>query len=220
MKTTLFYNGICHSMKAQDDVFSAFTVVDGRIACVYTEDEAAKLRLADFGNKVDLQGKHVYPCLIDGHTHMLLTIAVMAMGFNACEITKDGVEPHTVAGVEARVRDYAAKQKKNAVIAINNYICTAIDERRMPTREELDDWGGGRAMVIYNIDGHSTSLSSAMLKKIGIDPEGHSGVLTGEDNERAQGRIIDVVGGAISLPTLARGCRIRHQRGRGTGGQR
>ena len=205
MKTTLFYNGICHSMKAQDDEFSAFTVVDGRIDRVYGKDEAKKLQLSDFKDKVDLKGQHVYPCLIDGHTHMLLTIAVMAMGFNACEITKTGVEPHTVAGVEARVRDYAAKQKKDAVIAINNYICTAIDERRMPTRAELDDWGGGRAMVIYNIDGHSTSLSSAMLKKIGIDPAGHSGVLTGEDNERAQGRIIDIVGGAISLPTLARG---------------
>ena len=205
MKTTLFYNGICHSMKGQEDVFSAFTVSGGRITQVYGEAEAKALSLSDFRNKVDLQGRHVYPCLIDGHTHLLLTIAVMAMGFNACEITKTGVEPHTVAGVEQRVRAYAAKQKPDAVIAVNNYIRTAIDERRMPTREELDDWGGGRALVIYNIDGHSTSLSSAMLKKIGIDPAGHSGVLTGEDNERAQGRIIDAVGGAISLPVLARG---------------
>ena len=205
MKTTLFYNGICHSMKGQYDVFSAFTVSGGRIVRVYKKDEAQKLCLSDFEDKVDLLGKHVYPCLIDGHTHMLLTVAVMAMGFNACEITKDGVEPHTIAGVRERVSNYAAKQKKDAVIAINNYIRTAIDERRMPTREELDDWCGGRAVVIYNIDGHSTSLSSAMLKKIGIEPDGHSGVLTGEENERAQGRLIDAVGGAISLPTLARG---------------
>ncbi|MCQ2421092.1 MAG: amidohydrolase family protein, partial [Clostridia bacterium] len=41
--------------------------------------------------------------------------------------------------------------------------------------------------------------------KIGIDPEGHSGILTGEENERAQGRIIDAVGSAISLSALARG---------------
>ena len=205
MKTILFYNGICHSMRAEDDVFSAFTVSGGRITRVYKADEAANLRPSDFKDAVDLGGQHVYPCLIDGHTHMLLTIAVMAMGFNACEITKTGVEPHTIAGVEKRVREYASRQKPGAVIAINNFIRTAIDERRMPTREELDDWGGGRAMVIYNIDGHSTSLSSAMLRKIGIAPEGHSGVLTGEENERAQGRIIDVVGGAISLPTLAKG---------------
>ena len=205
MKTTLFYNGICHSMKGRDDVFSAFAVSGGRIVRVFGEDEAQALQLSDFGDKIDLRGRHVYPCLIDGHTHMLLTIAVMAMGFNACEITKTGVEPHTLAGVEARVREYAARQKPGAVIAVNNYIRTAMDERRMPTREELDDWGGGRPMVIYNIDGHSTSLSSAMLKRIGIEPEGHSGVLTGEDNERAQGRIIDEVGSAVSLPVLARG---------------
>ena len=155
--------------------------------------------------RVDLEGKHVYPCLIDGHTHMLLTIAVMAMGFNACEIRADGVQPHTVAGVEKRVREYAAKQKPDAVIAINNYILTAIDERRMPTKEELDDWGGGRPIVIYNIDGHSTSLSTAMLRLVGIDPEGHSGVLQGEENERTQGRIIDTVGASISLPVLAKG---------------
>ncbi len=192
-------------MRSQDDVFSAFEVSGGRITRVYGEDEAKKLRLSDFKQKVDLKGQHVYPCLIDAHTHMLLTVAVMAMGFNACEITQSGVEPHTVAGVGARVRGYAARQKPDAVIAVNNYICTAMDEHRMPTRKELDDWGGGRAMVIYNIDGHSTSLSSAMLKKLGMEPEGHSGVLTGEDNERAQGRIIDTVGGAMSLPVLARG---------------
>ena len=205
MKETLFYNCRAHSMRLQEEVFGAFAVKDGKIIRTFSEEDAKSIDISQYKNKIDLGGKHVYPCLIDGHTHLLLTVAVMAMGFNACEITKDGVEPHTVAGVGERVREYASHEKKNAVIAINNYIRTAIDERRMPTREELDSWGGGRAMVIYNIDGHSTSLSSEMLRKIGIDPEGHSGVLTGEDNERAQGRIIDVVGGAISLPTLARG---------------
>ncbi len=155
--------------------------------------------------EVDLNGKHVYPCLIDGHTHMLLTIATMAMGFNACEITANGVEPHDIRGIEQRVREYASKQKSNAVIAINNYIKSAIDERRMPTKDELDDWTDGRATVIYNIDGHSTSLSSKMLELIGIDPKDHNGVLSGEENERAQGRIIDILGGMITPSMLAKG---------------
>ena len=187
-------------MVSESDTADYMVVHKGRIAEIGRGTPALNVK-----NRVDLGGKHVYPCLIDGHTHMLLTVAVMAMGFNACEITAGGVEPHTVAGVEKRVREYAAKQKPDAVIAINNYILTAIDERRMPTRQELDDWGGGRAIVIYNIDGHSTSLSTAMLKLVGIEPEGHSGVLQGEENERTQGRIIDAVGGSISLPVLAKG---------------
>ena len=194
----------------EDEVFSAFEVTDGRIGRTFRAAEAESINLSDYAEVTDLRGRHVYPCLIDGHTHMLLTIGVMATGFNACEITKSGVEPHTISGVEQRVRAYASRQKPGALIAINNYIRTAIDERRMPTREEMDDWGGGRPMVIYNIDGHSTSLSSSMLKLIGIDSEGHSGVLTGEENERAQGRLIDRIGGAISLPALARGIAAFH----------
>jgi hypothetical protein len=37
---------------------------------------------------------------------MHFSIAVMAMGFKVCEITKDGVEPHKLAGVEKKIREY------------------------------------------------------------------------------------------------------------------
>ena len=202
---TLFYNGKFHTMVSEEDQKNYMIVEDGKIIELGNEIDISK-----FQNKVDLLGKHVYPCLIDGHTHMLLTIAVMAMGFNACEITKDGIEPHTIAGVEKRVREYVRDKGPKEIIAINNYIRTAIDERRMPTREELDSWGGGRPIVIYNIDGHSTSLSTAMLNLVGIPSENHSGVLEGEENERAQGRIIDTVGSVLGLKELARGIAKLH----------
>lgn len=198
---TRFVNGIIHTGVTKEAVCSCMTVENGRIAELADAEE----QLMPCRNRVDLEGKHVYPCLIDGHIHLLLTVAVMAMGFNICEITAEGVEPHTMEGIEARFRAYAARQKKDAVIACNNYILTAVDERRMPSKEELDDWGQGRPVIIYNIDGHSTALSSAMLRKIGIEPEGHSGVLQGEENERAQGRIMDVVGSLMTLPMLAKG---------------
>lgn len=197
-------------MVTENDIYCGMLVSDGRIEEMYSVksqvQEFMREHLADRSiEHVDLNGEHVYPCLIDGHVHLLLTIAVMAMGFNACEIKGGGVEPHTLAGVEARVREYASHQKPDAIIAINNYIMSAIDERRMPDKNELDDWGEGRPVVIYNIDGHSTALSSKMLELIGIDPSTSNGVLQGEDNERAQGRIIDTVGSAISLPVLAKG---------------
>lgn len=186
-------------MVNEEDSFYAMDVEEGRIKKIYRTKEEFK------GDGIDLKGKHVYPCLIDGHVHLLLTVAVMAMGFNICEITEDGVKPSTVEGALARLKEYADKQKKDAIIACNNYILTAIDERRMPTKEELDIAGSGRPVVIYNIDGHSTALSTAMLKLVGIDPRCHNGILQGEENERTQGRIIDTVGGSISIPTLAKG---------------
>lgn len=203
MSKTLFTNAVIHTGRTESEIFGSMLTENGVIRELYPVQKAT---VHDKNAKVvDLNGQHVYPCLIDAHVHMLLTVAVMAMGFNICEITAEGVQPHTLKGVEERLRSYVSGQKKDAVIACNNYILTAIDERRMPTKEELDDWCGGRAVVIYNIDGHSTSLSTKMLELVGINPEGHSGVLQGEENERTQGRIIDKVGSMITLPMLAKG---------------
>ena len=202
MSKTIFQNAVIHTGRTETEVYGAMLVENGTIKALYPAGEEPELPKA---KKVDLKGQHVFPCLIDAHVHMLLTVAVMAMGFNVCEITADGVQPHTLAGVEERLREYAGKQKKDAIIACNNYILTAVDERRMPTKEELDDWCGGRPVVIYNIDGHSTSLSTKMLELVGISPEGHNGVLQGEENERTQGRIIDKVGSMMTLPMLAKG---------------
>ena len=202
-KTILFENGIFHSGKTETDTFSFMTVSDGRITGTYTERPEGTFRTV-----VDLQGKHVYPCLIDGHVHGLMSIAVMAMGFSICEITEHGVEPDSLAGIEERLRAYAAPLKKHEIIACNNYITSAVREHRLPTKEELDAWGGGRPVVIYNIDGHSTALSTEMLKLVGLDPKQSDGVLTGEENDRIQGHIIDVVGSKMTPALLAKGAAV------------
>ena len=194
----LYKNAVFHSGISESDTFSYLLEDKGRILATYTERPHGRFE------EIDLKGRHVYPCLIDGHTHMLLTVAVLSMGFNICEIGGNGVEPKTMAGIEKRLREYAERQPKDAIVACNNYILTAIDERRLPNRQELDAWGGGRPVVIYNIDGHSTALSTAMLRLAGLDEKG-SGVLTGEENERAQGRILDAMSSAITLPKLAKG---------------
>ena len=201
MKRTLFYNGIFHSGVSEAHTFRFMEVTDGTITGTYQK----KPRDVKYSKEISLGGKHVYPCLIDGHVHMLFSIAVMAMGFNICEITSDGVEPHNLAGVEKKIREYAARQPKNSVIAANNYILTAVDERRLPTKDELDEWAGGRPIVIYNIDGHSSALSTKMLNKLEIDPTEHNGTLSGEAHERVQGRLTDIIGKSITLPLLAKG---------------
>lgn len=199
-KETLFVNGTFHSGISETDAFSCMTVRNGVITGTYAREPGGS-----YARRVDLGGKHVYPCLIDAHVHLLLTVAVMAMGFSICEITPEGVEPHSMAGVGERIRAYAATQKKNGVIACSNFIQTAVDEHRMPTKEELDDWGQGRPVVVYNIDGHSTSLSSRMLSLLDMDPKACTGMFRGEENERIQGRLIDVVGSRMTPSMLAKG---------------
>ncbi|MBQ0041021.1 MAG: amidohydrolase family protein [Clostridiales bacterium] len=230
MKNRLFFNGIIHSMCSEEDTFYGMLVTEGRIArrfdCKeqvdeYIDENTAKWigtpnpdmssknssyqRRLELPEMINLNGKHVYPCLTDGHTHLLQTVASMATGFNCCDIIGNSVEPHTLEGVEARVREYASDKSEDAILVGKQYVITAIDERRMPTKEELDDWAGGRAIVLYGFDGHSTAHSTAMLEKLGIDPETTDGVLQGEANETAQGRIIDTVGESLGVKDIANG---------------
>lgn len=201
MGKILFTDGIFHSGKSEEDVFHYLAVEDGRITGTYQDRPQDE----KYSREFSLGGVHVYPCLIDSHVHLMFTIATAATGFPVCEITADGVQPHNLSGVERKIRDYVKGKKKDELIAASNYILSAMEERRLPTRAELDDWGGGRPIVIYNIDGHSSSLSTEMLCRIGINPDGHDGILSGEAHERVQGKLTDVIASSITLPVLAKG---------------
>ena len=107
MKKILFCDGIFHSGKSEYDTFAYMTVENGIITGTYHKRPAGK-----YTEEISLGGQHVYPCLIDGHIHMLFTIAAMAMGFNICEITDEGVVPSDIRGVEKKIRSYAASQKR------------------------------------------------------------------------------------------------------------
>ena len=196
-KALLFTDAVIHTGRDEAHTASSMLVKNGRVV---------SLDPADAGNSqvVSLGGRHVYPCIIDGHIHLLPTV-VTSTGFTVCRIENGAVVPHNIDGVEAEVRAFADKQPKGALIVGTNYIATAVDERRLPSRQELDDWCGGRAAIIYTIDGHASALSSAMLKKLDIDPAGHSGVLTGEAHERVQGRLTDIIASSVTPRTIARG---------------
>ena len=205
MKQELFYNGIFHPMTEEGKTFSAMTVCSGRISGTFEEKPEGS-----YFRETDLKGAHVYPCLIDGHVHMLYTIAVLAKGFDVCSVTAEGVKPDRLEEIGSKIREYCRGRGRNEIIAANSYVLSAVTEKRMPTKGELDEWAGGRPIVVYNIDGHSTALSTAMLKLIGINPEGHSGILTGEENDRNQGKITDLIGAQMGLSSLAKGIAALH----------
>ena len=72
MKATLFVNGIFHIYGRQESKNGAMAVLEGRILCIGTEEEA--LRCFPPGvclQKIDLENKHVFPGFIDSHLHLI-----------------------------------------------------------------------------------------------------------------------------------------------------
>jgi len=199
MNKILYYNAVIHTMENEAAVAESMLVEKGHI-------KALNVRSAPGAKRVDLKGQHVYPCMIDGHTHLLPTVVLAGNGFEICRIENGTVRPNTMSEIEQRLRAFAEGKGKRSILVANNYILTAIDERRLPNRWELDAWCGGRPVIIYTIDGHASALSSKMLEKLDIRDETHDGILMGEVHERSQGRLTDLIAGAVTPAILARGC--------------
>ena len=106
-KCTLFENARFHTGRRETEVFSFMLVEKGRIKALSNERPAPQ----EYCRRVDLGGGHAYPCLIDGHTHLLYTIVAAAMGFDVCTLQAGQVVPDTLAGVEQRLRAFAAGKK-------------------------------------------------------------------------------------------------------------
>lgn len=196
----LYTDGIIHTMESETAVASSMLVEDGRILELDVDESTCK-----GAKKISLHNRHVYPCLIDGHVHLLYTVILSAAGFSICEIRDGRVVPENLAGIEKRLREFTQGKPKDAIITGNGYIMTGIAEHRLPNRRELDEWCGGRPTVIYTIDGHASALSTSMMKHLGMDPEGSDGILSGEAHERVQGRITDIIAAGVTPLVLAQG---------------
>lgn len=152
-----------------------------------------------------LKGMHVFPALTDSHVHLLYTMILAASSFNICEITAEGIAPDCMAGVEQKIRAYCGAHPKQKIIVANQYILSAMKEKRLPSRQELDEWTGGRCMIIYNIDGHSSSISTALMEKLKLPAQGSDGRFFGEAHEFMQGKVTNLIAASVTPSVLAAG---------------
>ena len=135
MMKKLYFNGKIHSMASENDIFSVMVTEGEKIT--YTGNEIPS---GNFDEKIDLKGKHVYPTMTDSHLHLLYTIVLAAASFNICEITSDGVKPDNMAEIGERVKAFCKANPKQKIITANGFIISAVNEKRLPTRFELDEW--------------------------------------------------------------------------------
>lgn len=197
--STLYYGGAIHTLRTPEECFEAMGVENGRV--VWLGHTAA----GRWEKRVDLAGMHVYPALTDSHLHLLYTLVLAANSFMICQVGPGGVEPGDLAGAERRMRLYCSQNPRQKIVVANGYIPSAIAEKRLPTRRELDEWTGGKSCVVYSIDGHSSAMSTAMLRALGLAAEGHSGQFWGEEHEFMQGRVTGLIARSVTPAMLAKG---------------
>jgi predicted amidohydrolase YtcJ len=155
-----------------DDGFSiaqALAVRDGRIVAVGS-DAAVRGLAGGTTRQIPLHGRTVLPGLIDSHVH-----AVSAATY---EFDHPVPEMNSIADIQEYIRQRAAVTPEGEPIRLQQVFVTRLDERRFPTRRELDA-AAPRHPVVYRT-GPDAALNSLALELCGIDkatalPEGSPG---------------------------------------------
>jgi predicted amidohydrolase YtcJ len=125
----------------------------------------------DFGSysKIDLKGRTVVPGFVDAHTHFYYF--ALSLG----RVMLDSVE--SLEKCLERIKQFSAKQPKDAWIVGDGYSPDRFTKRIEPDRYMLDKVTGGRPAFIFSKDQHTAWVNSRALEIAGIDentlqPEG------------------------------------------------
>jgi len=118
-------------------------------------------RLVTSGVEVERIAGIAIPGLRDAHTHPL--------GLAAARSRLDVSDALTIAGVGSalgrRLEDLDA-----AALVATGLDDERIEERRMPTRQELDSFTGDRPVLVYRHCSHIAAANSAALSLAGVGP--------------------------------------------------
>ena len=187
-----------------DSAADAVAVTAGRIAAVGTEADLRAMA-GPATQIVPLGGRTLVPGFHDAHCH------VLGFGLTLAAVTLTGVPtiPELVRRLQARADETNAGPE--TWVRGRGYNQNIMDEKRHPTRLDLDQVGGGRPYVlITHASGHAVSVNSRVLERMGVspntpDPPGGT-IVRGDDGE-ATGVLLETAANlaydAAPEPTVA-----------------
>ncbi|MFE3604096.1 amidohydrolase [Streptomyces sp. NPDC059142] len=151
-RTVLLRRGEVHS--PADPFATAMLVERGHVSWVGSEG-AADSFVAGADEVVDLDGALVTPAFTDAHVHATATgLALMGL---------DLFGAGSLGEALALVRAHGAARSDERILLGHGWDAERWPERRAPTRAELDEAAGGRALYLPRVDVHSAVVTTALL---------------------------------------------------------
>ena len=165
----IFEHGTLLTQEPAMPTARAMAVLGGRIMAVGRADEISALA-GPATQRVDLGGRTLVPGLIDAHAHvwkighLLTTMVDLRRTTSLGELTRALAPAHARLGAD----DWLLGRGFNEA---------NLDERRMPTRADLDAVVASRPVVLTRTCGHICAVNSVALARAGItrdtaDPQG------------------------------------------------
>jgi predicted amidohydrolase YtcJ len=111
----------------------------------------------------DLGGRTVVPGFVDAHIHPIFH------GLSLQGVPCLPPRVNSIGDLRREVAQYAARVPTGAWVWGQGYDDTRLEERRHPRREDLDDVGSDRPVVLTRVCGHMCVANSRALELAGVD---------------------------------------------------
>jgi len=164
----IYFGGDIITMEGDSAIYAeALAVKDNNIVFVGSKREADE-RKTDSTVMHDLQGKTLFPGFIDAHCHFG-GFPLQAVGAQLLPPPDAGVA--TISSLQQTLRAWATPEN----IALTGWIFGAgydesvMEEKRHPTKQELDQVSTEYPIIVIHISGHFCSMNSKGLEMMGIN---------------------------------------------------
>ena len=152
---TVLYNGRIYTMEAEGQAVQAIGIRDNKIVFVGSNEEAAGLK-AD--QMIDLQGRTVLPGFNEGHMHLA------SYGHIYHHVTL--FHCRSVAECLEEIRRFRLEHPQAAYVFARGWNEDYFEEKRYPTRQELDAVCADVPVELVRVCGHMSVCNSKAIELI------------------------------------------------------
>jgi len=192
---TLYFNGDIITMEGDKPQYAeALVQEDGKIAFVGSLAEAEK-QFAQ-ATRMNLKGKTLLPGFIDGHAHFD-NFGIQAIGAPILPPPDAGAKDiPTLINI---LKEWNTPENR----ALTGWIFgvgfddSVLEEKRFPTKHDLDKVSTEFPIMIIHISGHFAVVNSKALEILGIDadtPDPEGGIIRREGNNEPNGVLEELAG--------------------------
>ena len=186
----------------------AIAVADGKILAVGDRRDVLKLKGPET-RVVDLDGRTLLPGFVDAHGHMVIG-GLQALAANLLA-PPDG-EVRDMASLQQTLRDWvaaneAAVRKANLIVGFG-YDPSQLEERRHPTKEELDAISADIPILLVHQSSHLAAVNSATLRAMGYDADSKDppgGVIQRKEGSTEPNGVLEETAFFLGMPKILGG---------------
>jgi predicted amidohydrolase YtcJ len=157
----ILYNAKIYSVDADFSVYESLAVKDGKFTAIGSNDEILNTYSAK--EKINLEGKSVYPGFYDAHCHFY------GYGLSLQNVDLRGTS--SFDEVLERVQKFAETHPDNEWILGRAWDQNDWTKKEFPVYDKLNELFPNKPVVLRRVDGHALIANDVALKKAGITAE-------------------------------------------------